>query len=209
MRQTATQYLCPLVLRLILACASLAWLPAHADIVQLGKFCIEGVQKLPGALQPTEDQSEAWEFAYPNSLNRPAKIYIFEKPVARATWSADCTTLAKREVAAGNQIVLTGSLKRLELQTLKYVSAGQPVRWEVPPNNLDAEIVSVLSGKRPVMGGYVDFAGSKAWLSNRSSDLHITDDAMSGEIDIETWARTIHGVFAPTKIDQLIEAMPT
>ncbi|MGX7004889.1 hypothetical protein [Caballeronia sp. KNU42] len=186
-----------LLLRVLLLCLVSASLPAAAKVVQIGKFCMEGVSQAPGTLEGKSQTDGQWvplQYHYPNGSGEPGWIYVFEKPVSPSQWYEDCGTIAKRTVAEGNAIIISGKLQRLDLQARNFVpTTGQATLWEIPPRSLEAQIVSVLSGGRPVMGGAVNFAGSKAWLSNPKSDIQISSGSMIGDLDIETWARTIEG----------------
>lgn len=169
---------------------------AKADIVAIGQFCMEGVVEAPGSGQEKQEADGIWKpkrYRY-----QPGKevgwIYVFDKPVVSSKWFEDCATMAKRTLSEGNSIVLSGRLKDLDLDGLRFKpNNGDSLRWQIPAGKFSADILSVTSGKRPVLGGTVDFAKSKAWLQNRSSPLFIEATAIAGELEIESWSRTIRG----------------
>lgn len=169
---------------------------ARADIVAIGQFCMEGVAEVPGTGEEKQEADGIWK---PKRYRfKPGKevgwIYVFDKPVVPSKWFENCATMAKRTLSEGNSIVLSGRLKDLDLDGLRFKpNNGDSLRWQIPAGKFSAEIVSVTSGKRSVLGGTVDFAQSKAWLQNRSSPLFIEATAIAGELEVESWSRTIKG----------------
>lgn len=172
--------------------------PLHAAGVQLGPLCVEGVSLVEKEADKTLEGDGYW---YPISLNykksggaKPATLVLFDRPLPPTPGLSSCAELANRAKAQGVGLILSGTLKSIQLAG-DFFRAASPNdnRLQIKPGKFLAEVETVSAGSANLAGGTINLKGGKLSIGNLTQYLGGIK-VFSGQFEIEIAGRKLANV---------------
>lgn len=166
--------------------------PAMAAGPAIGPLCIDGVTATLHPERSTPQDNGTWtpvDYAFDTAQAGRALVVVLDRSITPTDQLETCAATEKRMLANGAHTVLSGRVKSLKLSGQIFNGPGGN-RFQIDPGAMELVLGRVDSGARPVIGGSIDFRGSRLWIGVTQTVLAKPDD-IKGELDIEAYNRTI------------------
>lgn len=174
-----------------IAMATLFFAASHASAagIIVGPLCLDGVNVTSHPNKRTVTATGYWTPTDYKLSGATGHLIVFNKPIGESEKLETCEEILERMRSAGSHAVVAGQISSLKLLVSVFTgNAGN--RVQIDNEAFSATLVKVDHGEHPMAGGSIDFQGSKAWVRS-SSDILSTATAIEGELEIETWNRTV------------------
>ena len=177
---------------LAVAAAAIVWAtPGRAAGVIIGPLCLDGVVSTAHPERATPTATGRW-VPHEYRLSGAGRLVVFDKPIPESDALETCAETEARVAALGLKATLAGRLSALKLSASLFT--GTPSnRVQIDRDAFSATLVAVEKGAHPLLGGTIDFSGSKAWIGS-SARVVSQADGIEGEFWVEVWNRTIQNV---------------
>ncbi|WP_158014542.1 hypothetical protein [Ralstonia solanacearum] len=160
--------------------------------VIIGPLCLDGVASTSHPELATDTATGRWTPHEYRLTGANGRLLVFGKPIPEAVALETCADTEKRVALLGLKPILAGRLSALKLTAAIFAGAPKN-RVQIDKDAFSATLVSVERGTHPLLGGTIDFSGSKAWIGTTARVLS-QSDGIEGEVSVEVWNRTIQGV---------------